>query len=433
MPELSLITPLETMLARAVENDQGFYTGRQIITFRDRNASHAEVAASLSVSAGTRIANSSEFPGGVVDFNTLGDADYVMFNELNVAVSSGSPKVTEQVSSFAAAASDSSILAVEPEVFVFSTTIDPSDYLRGFAAAVERIRQDLAPGAAPAAGIDTEEAAALATATWGLSATRAASSSFSGRGVKVAILDTGIDLRHPDFRGRSITTQSFVPGESPQDGNGHGTHTAGTACGPKMPPAVPRYGIAHEAQVFIGKVLSNSGSGTSAGVLAGMNWAVANRCNVISMSLGGPGGPYAYYTQAGQAALNVGGLIIAAAGNDSRRPGYIAPAGAPANSPTIVSVAALMQGLGVASFSNGGKVDIAGPGVDVFSSWPTPARYKTISGTSMATPHVAGCAALLAQSNPAFRGLQLRNALVRTARRLPLPPSDVGAGLVQAP
>ena len=168
-------------------------------------------------------------------------------------------------------------------------------------------------------------------------------------------------------------------------------------------------------------------------ILAGMNWAIANRCAVISMSLRAPVGPQPSYTAAGTAALGAGCLIVAAAGNDSNRPALVAPTGAPANSPTIVAVAAVDSALRIATFSNGGKIDIAGPGVNVFSSWPRPVLHNTISGTSMATPHVAGCAALWAQSNAFLRGAALRARLTATARHLPLPPSDVGAGLVQAP
>jgi subtilisin family serine protease len=158
-----------------------------------------------------------------------------------------------------------------------------------------------------------------------------------------------------------------------------------------------------------------------------MNWAIANRCPVISMSLGSQSPVQAAYTAAGTAALTQGCLIIAAAGNAASN------TGAPANSPTIMSVASLDPNLTPSSFSNFGKIEIAAPGRDVFSSVPRPTRYGTKSGTSMATPHVAGCAALWAETNPALRGMNLWNKLQATAKPLPLPPVRVGKGLVQAP
>ena len=178
---------------------------------------------------------------------------------------------------------------------------------------------------------------------------------------------------------------------------------------------------------FVGKVLTNSGGGTSGSVLAGMNWAVANRCQVISMSLGAQTGVQAAYTAAGNAALANGCLIIAAAGNAA------AATGAPANSPSIMSVASLDPTLTPSSFSNFGKVEIAAPGRDVFSSVPRPTRYGIKSGTSMATPHVAGVAALWAQTSASLRGVLLWRKLQATARPLPFPIARVGRGLVQAP
>ena len=145
------------------------------------------------------------------------------------------------------------------------------------------------------------------------------------------------------------------------------------------------------------------------------------------MSLGSQSPIQAAYTNAGAAALRNGCLIIAAAGNAG------ANTGSPANSPTIMSVASLDPTLAPSSFSNRGKIEIAAPGRDVFSSWPRPTRYRTISGTSMATPHVAGCAALWAQSNSTLRGAALWRQLQSSARRLPFPASSVGNGLVQAP
>ena len=181
------------------------------------------------------------------------------------------------------------------------------------------------------------------------------------------------------------------------------------------------------SQIFAGKVLTNSGSGVSGSVLAGMNWAIANRCAVISMSLGSQSPVQAAYTAAGNAALNNGCLIVAASGNAA------SSTGAPANSPTIFSVASLDQNLLPSSFSNFGKVEIAAPGRDVYSSVPMPTRYGFKSGTSMATPHVAGCAALWAETSVAMRGMTLWNRLRSAARALPLPAARVGSGLVQAP
>jgi subtilisin len=145
------------------------------------------------------------------------------------------------------------------------------------------------------------------------------------------------------------------------------------------------------------------------------------------MSLGSGAPPQAAYTAAGRAALNRGCLIIAAAGNSATN------TGAPANSPTIMAVASLDATLSPSNFSNFGKIDIAAPGRDVYSSVPMPVRYGIKSGTSMATPHVAGCAALWAHGNPSLRGQALWNKLQSSARRLPFPRARVGAGLVQAP
>jgi subtilisin family serine protease len=255
----------------------------------------------------------------------------------------------------------------------------------------------------------------------------------------VAVLDTGMDLMHPDFAGRSITSRSFIPGQPVQDGHGHGTHCIGTACGPKSPSGTRRYGVAHEAEIFVGKVLSDQGSGDDSGILAGIEWAVANQCAVISMSLGADvNAPHPPYNVAGRRALRRGSLIIAAAGNNADRPSNPGFVGVPANSPDILAVGALDNGLRLAWFSarslpsRGGQLDIAGPGVDVYSSWPMPMRYNTISGTSMATPHVAGIAALAAQAT-GRRGLELWATLLKESRRLQQKSVDVGAGLSLAP
>ena len=431
-------SPVEEMLLAALERgDDSFETGRYLVTFKEGATDQG--VESLGAQ-GIRVADAREFSGQEVTLESVGDAGAVVFPEIGVALIGEQPAQESGLNTFAEVASDSPIESIDPEYFAFVdgafeeylSTLgeepqrNPGEYLRGFIRAAETIAKDLGGVGQPAA--DAEADAQVLGATWGLKACRVPPSTRSGAGIRLAVLDTGFDLGHPDFVGRPITAATFV-GQPVQDLHGHGTHVTGTAAGPKAPAGTtPRYGVAYRSHIFIGKVLSNSGSGSMAGILAGMNWAIANRCAVINMSLGGPGGPHPAYTAAGQAALNNGCLIIAAAGNSG--PG---PTGAPANSPTIMSVASLDPSLTPSSFSCRGKIEIAGPGRDVFSSWPRPIRYKVISGTSMATPHVVGCGALWAETSTTLRGLSLRNRLMATARPLPFPPTQVGRGLVQAP
>ncbi|MGK7223726.1 S8 family serine peptidase [Kocuria flava] len=276
--------------------------------------------------------------------------------------------------------------------------------------------------------------------TWGLQAVQAVGSPFTGAGVRVAVLDTGLDLGHPDVAGREVTARSFVPGESAQDGHGHGTHCAGTVAGPAAPAEGPRYGTAPGAVLFAGKVLADDGSGADAQVLAGIEWALANRCDIVSLSLGSDVREVSpTYTAAGLRALDRGTLLVAAAGNNADRvngdPGFV---GAPANSPHVMAVGALTHQLDPAFFSarslpvRGGHVDLAAPGLEVRSAWPMPERHRTISGTSMAAPHAAGVAALWAEAT-GRRGRELWAVLVQEAHRLAAPSVDVGSGLVVAP
>ncbi len=411
---------VEELLLQALErDDNSMQTGRYLICYQEGGMEEGEKSLK---SMGFLVADARDFEEQAVALEDVGDAEALVFPEIGVAVVSGGAMEAHGMDAEAEIAGPGPVEFVEPEYFAFT---ENSEYLRGFVSAATRIADDLKAGA-PALEEEEVEAEVLG-ATWGLRACRVPPSVRSGAGIKVAVLDTGMDLRHPDFAGRAFVTRSFV-GQPVQDLNGHGTHCIGTACGPRAPAGVtPRYGIGFGTRIFVGKVLTNSGSGTGAGVLAGMNWAIANRCEVISMSLGSQSPVQAAYTQAGAAALARRLLIVAAAGNSASN------TGAPANSPTIMSVASLDSNLRPSSFSNFGKIEIAAPGRDVFSSWPRPTRYRTISGTSMATPHVAGCAALWAQSNAALRGMALWQRLQATARPLPFPMSRVGRGLVQAP
>lgn len=295
-----------------------------------------------------------------------------------------------------------------------------------------------------AIGSAEAEVADTAELTWGLQAigiSSAQEAGHTGAGVRVAVLDTGFDLGHPDFVDRTVIAESFIRDESPHDAHGHGTHCIGTACGPWETDAGRGYGVAPETEIYAGKVLGDDGSGSDASILAGIDWALQHDCQVISMSLGADvRDVHPPYVVAGRRALERGSVIIAAAGNNalrsSRDLGFV---GAPANSPHIMAVAAVDTALRVADFSarslphDGGEVDLAGPGVDVWSSWTGVERYRSISGTSMAAPHVSGIAALISGATGA-RGQQLWNEVVGHARAITGEQAeDVGAGLARVP
>lgn len=416
----TISTNPEDLLRAAMQRDDGsLETGRYLVAFKE---GMMDKAMKEMKQYAFRIADAREFRGQAVNIEDTGDAEVLMLPEVGVALVDGDAMRARGMSPDDEIPVDSCIEMVEPEYFVFASN---SDYMRGFLSAANTIARDI--GTPREIEGDEQLGAQALGVTWGLTQCKVHTSTRSGHGIKVAVLDTGFDEGHPDFAGRQITTASFV-GQPVLDMHGHGTHCIGTACGPKSPSGTtPRYGIAFGARIFVGKVLTNAGGSTGGSVLAGMNWAIAQRCEVISMSLGGQSPVQRSYTNAGAAALRNRCLIIAAAGNEATN------TGAPANSPTIMSVASLDPSLTTSSFSNFGKVEIAAPGRDVFSSWPRPLRYKTISGTSMATPHVAGCAALWAQTSSSLRGMDLWRKLESTVKTLSQPVAKVGAGMVQAP
>ncbi|KAK4166890.1 peptidase S8/S53 domain-containing protein [Cladorrhinum sp. PSN259] len=211
----------------------------------------------------------------------------------------------------------------------------------------------------------------------------------AGVGVRVYIIDTGIRTTHTDFGGRAVWGKNYITGSPNTDEYGHGTHVAGTVAGTK-------YGVAKRATVVAVKVLDKNGSGTMAGVVQGISWAVADakakgiaKKAVINMSLGG--GTSAAVNAAVKAATDAGITVVVAAGNSNDNSQYYSPASAP----SAITVGAIEGTRGRAYFSNyGSLVDIFAPGVSVLSAYHTSdtATYY-MDGTSMASPHVAGLAA----------------------------------------
>jgi subtilisin family serine protease len=246
----------------------------------------------------------------------------------------------------------------------------------------------------------------------------------AGRGVKVAIIDTGMDYTHPElapnYKGGY---NAIVSTASPMDDHGHGTHVSGTIGAVRDSNGV--VGVAPEASLYAVKVLDKNGSGQYSWIIAGIDWAITNHMNVINMSLGGGQGNEAL-KQVMQKAGEAGVTVVCAAGNDS------GPVNYPAKYPQAIAVSASDSSDKIASFSSrGAEIAVIAPGVNIYSTRKG-GGYTTMSGTSMASPHVAGLAALAVGAG-AKTPDEVRNALAGAAAKLPnLKPTDQGAGLVDA-
>ncbi len=347
----------------------------------------------------------------------LEQADGVLFDRLKIAVvkTSGAARVKRLL-----ALRDSPFLSSEPERYLYQQA---------------------------GAKKNSSSFKNTAAATWGIQAINARNGQFTGKDVRMAILDTGFDFTHPDFSGRVIHRKSFV-GRQAKDREGHGTFCAGIAGGDRKGKAGARYGVAPGSRLYVGKILDDAGEGSDGLALAGIEWALEKGCQVICMSFGaavGTGDLYsAIFEDVAQTAMANNCLLIAATGNESdRAEGIISPVNHPANCPSVMAVAALTESLKVANYSCAGKgrsrrkagaggsgaVDIAAPGDNILSACMG-GGYEVESGTSMATPFVAGVAALLWEQYPDASAREIWDKLIRQAQPLAQPAADAGAGLV---
>ncbi|MFC7711927.1 S8 family serine peptidase [Micromonospora lupini] len=256
---------------------------------------------------------------------------------------------------------------------------------------------------------------------------------FTGKGVSVAVLDTGVDATHPDLAGKVAEARNFTEVPDARDTVGHGTHVASTIAGSGAASGGKYRGVAPDATLLDGKVCEDQGC-TESAILAGMQWAaVEKQAAVVNMSLSGWDTPEVDPLEEAVQTLTAqtGTLFVLAAGND----GSDGSVGSPATADAGLAVGAVDRDDELADFSSRGprvgddalKPDITAPGVDIVAARsatgvigdPVGDRYVTLSGTSMATPHVAGSAALLAQQHPGWQAGRLKATLMAAAKPHP--------------
>ncbi|WP_423462349.1 S8 family peptidase [Promicromonospora sp. MS192] len=266
----------------------------------------------------------------------------------------------------------------------------------------------------------------------------------TGAGVDVAVLDTGIDPTHPDLADQVAASANFVTSEDyVEDYQGHGTHVASTIAGTGAASDGLERGVAPGARLHVGRVLDSNGRGLESWIIAGMEWAARDQdARIVSMSLGGaPAGaddPMA--TALNELTAETGALFVTAAGNDGPR-----SISTPALADSALAVGAVDATDTLADFSSTGpaldggiKPEVTAPGVDVLAARSQLVRgsgmYTTMSGTSMATPHVAGTAALVAAAHPDWTAEQIKEAIVSTAVPTPAYTAyEAGSGRIDAP
>ncbi|MCX4660555.1 S8 family peptidase [Streptomyces uncialis] len=281
-----------------------------------------------------------------------------------------------------------------------------------------------------------------------IGAPKAWTAGWTGKGVRIAVLDTGVDTTHDDLRTQVVAEKNFTPSPDTKDRYGHGTHVASIAAGTGAKSGGKHKGVAPDAKLLNGKVLGDNGFGDDSGVVAGMEWAAEQGADIVNLSLGGPDSPGVdpMEAQINKLSAEKGILFAVAAGNAGPR-----NIDSPGSADHALTVGAVDGGDALADFSGTGprtgdgavKPDLTAPGVGITAAaaddslldgsvGQDPAGYLTIDGTSMATPHVAGAAALLKQKHPGWSYAELKAALTSSAKGGAYSPFEQGSGRVRA-
>ncbi|MEW1724171.1 S8 family serine peptidase [Streptomyces sp. NPDC093109] len=294
--------------------------------------------------------------------------------------------------------------------------------------------------------LDGQRKASLDRSVAQIGAPTAWEAGYDGSGVTVAVLDTGIDTGHPDLAAQVVGEKVFAQADGPGDAFGHGTHVASTVAGTGAKSGGRYRGVAPGAKILNGKVLDDNGDGYDSEIIAGMEWAVAEGADVVNLSLGGDDSPGIDPMEetVNRLSAETDTLFVIAAGNSGDGESTV---GSPGSADAALTVGAVDTSDVLADFSSRGprvgdagvKPDLTAPGVAIMAAAAAGSvleqevpsdvpGYLAIDGTSMATPHVAGAAAILAQRHPDWSGRRIKAALTGSAEPGPYSSFQQGTG-----